>query len=148
MAARETGNTPLHSASVNGKLEVAKELVRLGARVDVKNASGDTPLILAAIQGHEKVITELGRLGAKLNEADNSKYTALHHVAVRGFAAAVRELLALGADPNVGEGLFTPLHAAAMSGHVEVVDILASHPSTNIDARVEGKYTPLILDII
>ena len=49
------GWTPLHEACNHGWLEVAKQLLKSGANVNVHGGDNDTPLHDAAINGHPKV---------------------------------------------------------------------------------------------
>ncbi len=55
------GNTPLHRAAENGKLDVVKYFVENGADAKAANKDGKTPLHCAAENGHwhiEKYLKE------------------------------------------------------------------------------------------
>ncbi len=49
------GWTPLHEACNRGRIDVAKQLLKAGANVNVQGMENDTPLHDAAINGHQKV---------------------------------------------------------------------------------------------
>ena len=49
------GWTPLHEACNHGFMDVAKQLLKAGANVNVQGYGNDTPLHDAAINGHQKV---------------------------------------------------------------------------------------------
>lgn len=49
------GWTPLHEACNHGYMDVAKQLLKAGANVNVQGYGNDTPLHDAAINGHQKV---------------------------------------------------------------------------------------------
>ena len=53
------GWTPLHEACNHGWLDVAKQLLKAGANVNVQGLDNDTPLHDAAINGHRKVNTSI-----------------------------------------------------------------------------------------
>ncbi len=58
--------------------------------------------------------------------------------------ASLRTLLALGADVNArGQHGDTPLHAAARSGSVDLVELFLSH-GADVDARNDEGHTPLV----
>ena len=50
-----SGWTPLHEACNHGYPDVARQLLRAGANVNVQGYENDTPLHDAAINGHPKV---------------------------------------------------------------------------------------------
>ena len=60
-----------------------------------------------------------------VNHANHRGITLLHLCCFAGSSKCVRLLLSLGADPNCrDEDRWTPLHAAATGGHVDVVRML------------------------
>jgi len=62
------GNTPLHHAAYNGRLECAKLLLETAANVSARNFKSHTPYNLASMQGHNQVGTLL------LSYRDNSAW--------------------------------------------------------------------------
>ncbi len=73
---------------------------------------------------------------------DATKLTPLAIAAEAGLAEIVRILLEAGADPNFG-GATTPLEAAVVEGHLEVVEALLSS-SVDVNQKVEEGFTPLM----
>ena len=61
---RTNHTTPLHHASCRGFLEVARLLLRYGAKVDEKDENGKTPLQMVASSGHEEMTKLLIEHGA------------------------------------------------------------------------------------
>jgi ankyrin repeat protein len=115
--AGESGWTPLMSAEAFNYREpwgvsshiIVSELLKYGAKVNVRSRSGTTALIQAA--GHpnrddSSFIAELISAGADVNAADNDGETALMAAAEKGHITKVKMLLAngaqLGAKDKVG----------------------------------------------
>jgi ankyrin repeat protein len=62
---QEAGWTPLHSASLNGRLPLVRVLLEAGASTEVRAANGQTPLTLAASKNHKDVVALLRQHGAQ-----------------------------------------------------------------------------------
>ena len=52
----EEGNTPVHSAIINGNLTIIKSLIDAGACINIKNNRGDTALNTAMESGNDQII--------------------------------------------------------------------------------------------
>lgn len=65
-AENDTGQTPLAEAAANGRLDVVRALLALGARVD-GGSGGATALGHAARNGYTEIVRELITAGANLN---------------------------------------------------------------------------------
>jgi ankyrin repeat protein len=95
-----------------------------GLSVDCKDAAGMTPLHWLTVEGHASVTQWLiDEVGAKVDEPD-ARYgqSALHFAAAKGMATVTVLLLHRGADPVKRDSMgWTPLHAAARAGHVDVM---------------------------
>jgi ankyrin repeat protein len=82
--ARDTGyfgNTPLHVASVLGRVQVVKELVERGADIEANDSGGSTPLHGASCRGHVVVVIELLSRGANIDAKNDVGSTPLHYAA-------------------------------------------------------------------
>ena len=96
-----SGLTPLHHASLEGHLDVVRELLsgegHQGATVDARDIAGYTPLYIASDRGHLDVVRELlsgeGHQGADANLANVHGHTPLYAASQYGRLEVVRELL-------------------------------------------------------
>ena len=118
----------IFEAAATGK---TTHIVRLLARQpDLVNSyaeDGFQPLGLACFFGHLEAAEYLVRAGANINSASKNDLNAmpLQSAAAGRHAAIVKMLLKNGSQPNVRErGGFTPLHAAAEHGDVEIIQSL------------------------
>ena len=117
----DNGFTPLHWAARNGKSEVAKLLLDMGANPNVKCNKASTPLNIAAEFGHTDVVRLLIDRGIDQSDVNET----LHCAARKGNTELVRMLLDKGANINVKsvEGK-TPLSRAAEHGHPHMARLL------------------------
>lgn len=133
---------PLHWAAAFGQVEVAKQLLLMGAKKNAwvqSDTPGDpyrsgmgTPLHLAARANQVEVIKVLIRAGAALEQGagmSDGPGTPLVVAARNGQIEAARVLIEGGADVNAGrrytEGWkATPLAAAVAGGHIEMIKLL------------------------
>jgi hypothetical protein len=108
------GNTPLHSASFYGDIEMVRVLLEYGVDVNAQNGAGCTPLDFASRGGH------------------------------RNDSRVVQLLVEHGADPNTraSRSGFAPLHRASENGRIEVVRLLIEH-GANVEAQDKYGRTPL-----
>jgi hypothetical protein len=94
----------------------------------VRNQDVAHPLHAAAKHGSVGLINEVVRLGCTVNDTrDIDGTTALAVAAKRGSAPASKALLDAGASVDIHDsaGLF-PVHEAASSGSIDVLELLAS----------------------
>ncbi|MCW3785426.1 ankyrin repeat domain-containing protein [Plebeiibacterium sediminum] len=75
------GSTPLLTACVFGKTEIAKALINAGADLDMVNNDGSTPLHVAAFFCHTEIVQSLIANGANINALNGQGATALQSVA-------------------------------------------------------------------
>ncbi|RDH82056.1 MAG: hypothetical protein DIZ78_16645 [endosymbiont of Escarpia spicata] len=155
------GCTPLFFLEDN-KLRIAQLLIDHGAESDVKNNSNSTPLhYLNNMFRHEwdyevaEVSLLLIKNGADVNVKDSANKTPLHLAAEgtlpfsegvfkQGDIENVRILLENGAEPNVVDSNFgyTPLHSAAQTNHIEMVQLLLDH-GADVNIKQEGGFCPI-----
>lgn len=74
------GSSPLITAAVFGKTEIALALIEAGADVNFQNSAGSTPLHTAAFFCHEKIVEALLANGADLQIRNKDGATALDGV--------------------------------------------------------------------
>ena len=137
--------TPLHLASQNGHVEVARMLIERGADVAAQNKDGETPLHLVSRNGEEEVARMLIERGADVAAQNKDGETPLHMASQYGQVEVARMLVERGADVaaqnNDGE---TPLHLASQYGEVEVARMLIEC-GADLAAQNNDGETPLHL---
>ena len=74
------GSSPLITASVFGKTEIALTFIEAGADVNFRNNEGSTPLISAAFFCHKEIVEALLANGADATIKNNAGSTALQSV--------------------------------------------------------------------
>ncbi|KAH9073548.1 hypothetical protein EDB83DRAFT_2260331 [Lactarius deliciosus] len=128
--------TALHSASVEGHVEVVRSLLKYGADVDARGILGKSPLQLASQEGHPNVVRCLLDHGADAEFRSDTRRTPLCHAATWGSLEIVRVLLEHNVDVNSQEkdGM-TPIHrllfwggrSKFQSDHPQIVRLLLEH---------------------
>ncbi|XP_066905177.1 ankyrin repeat domain-containing protein 49 isoform X2 [Halyomorpha halys] len=128
----QDGETKLHLAAAEGRIEVVRNLLEAGQEVDVRtrdvqsnfsNLYRDTrltPLHYAAASGNVEVMRVLVDFGADVSAMTESGDTALHKAALSGQTSAVQWLLDHGADLEA-KNVFgaTPLSMALVNQRKE-----------------------------
>jgi hypothetical protein len=78
------GQTPLHVAAFNDRLDVAKLLLANNADVNAKSNNGSTPLHLAAGKGNKEIVELLVASKADVNALDNEGWSPMHSAVTYG----------------------------------------------------------------
>ncbi|XP_039291555.1 protein fem-1 homolog CG6966 isoform X1 [Nilaparvata lugens] len=126
-ATTRTHSTPLRAACFDGHFEIVKFLISNGANIEVSNRHGHTCLMIACYKGHYKIAQYLLSLGAKVNTKSVKGNTALHDCAESGSLDILKMLIRFGATIDVDCYGMTPLLAASVTGHTDIVEYLITH---------------------
>lgn len=124
----KTNSTPLRAACFDGHYEIVKYLVEHGADIEVANRHGHTCLMIACYKGHLKIAKYLIDAKADVNRKSVKGNTALHDCAESGSLEIMKLLLVNGAKIDVDAYGMTPLLAAAVTGHIHIVEYLIADP--------------------
>jgi ankyrin repeat protein len=139
------GRSPLHLASIHGSLEIARFLIKKGAKIDFKNSDGQTPLLLASQQGYYEIVKLLLENEADANIKDKKGRTALHAAVFYGYINIVELLLIYGAKINAAnkDGINALIFAISEDNH-DIVKFLLEH-NANPNIQDKNGYTPLMV---
>ncbi|KFY35817.1 hypothetical protein V494_05576 [Pseudogymnoascus sp. VKM F-4513 (FW-928)] len=120
--------TPLHVAAGHGALDIAEELLRRGASVDLKSdleAKSMTALHFAAEGGHTEVIKLLLKYGASVHARSDSKSTPFYRAARSGSLESIKVLYLAGSDINAQTwDNYTPLFESVAHGRSRIASQL------------------------
>jgi len=117
--------TPLHTAVLEDKKEIAELLIASGAQVDAKTVAGLTPLQLAVRKDKKEIVALLISKGASVTSEDPDAINVLLWACMRGYREIAKSLMARGVTPdNVISGGMSPLCWAARNGDAEIVRLL------------------------
>ena len=135
--------TPLHLASQQGHLDIARFLVEHRANLAAQDQFGSTPLHLASQSGHLDLTRFLVEHGANMSAQDQGGWTPLHQASFRGHLDLAQFLVGYGANASAqNQRGSTPLHLASQSGHLDIARFLVEH-GTDVAAQDQGGSTPL-----
>ena len=121
----DDASTPLHLASENGHLDLARMLVERGADMSAQRNDGSTALHLASENGHVDLAQMLVERGADVSAQRKDGSTALHWASRYGHVDLARMLVERGADVSAQtKDGSTALHWASQNGHVDLARML------------------------
>lgn len=146
LAIGRNGCTLLHAASMNGSMDVAQWLIKIGVDANAQDNDHETPLHLAAVMGHLELVRTLLEHSVDVNAAIMEDiYTLLHEASKGGHVDIARLLIQNGAEVNAQDGSHgTPLHMVSLWRKAEIVQLLIQH-GADINARTKSQSTPLHL---
>ena len=134
--------TPLHLASKEGHLGVARILIEHGADAAAKDNLGSTPLHRASESGYVELARFLVEHGTDAAAKDQGGWTPLHRASAAGHVELARLLLEHGADTAAKDLVgSTPLHWASMR-HPELAQFLVERGADAAAKDAVGR-TPL-----
>ncbi len=143
MTNNDSGYTPLMYAARHGLIatdgpwvDIVRVLLAKGADANLRSHHGATALSIAERNGYGDIVDALQGAGARKETAYTSLTIddALIKASKNGDISKVRQLFTEGAQANAKNRLgVTPLLAAAMGGHVAIVQMLVEH-----DAKVNA----------
>lgn len=120
-----TNSTPLRAACFDGHLDVVRYLVgEHKADLEVANRHGHTCLMISCYKGHREIARYLLERGAQVNRRSAKGNTALHDCAESGSLEILQLLLGCHARMERDGYGMTPLLAASVTGHTNIVEYL------------------------
>jgi uncharacterized protein len=136
------GNTPLHHAARSSDPGVAALLRDAAAEIDALNKEGLTPLGVACLVGNWRLAKYLLERHARPEPPQGRAALLAAAATEEDDPAGVQLLLKHKAKLNVrGVGGRTPLHEAALAGHLEICETLLA-AGAEVDARDDAQRTP------
>lgn len=119
----------------------ASEVIRLLDedlnRLNEKDAGKMTPLITAVVRGDVEIVRALLPFNVQVDETDAHSTSALRYSSCLGLVDIVELLLKVGANPRgrpeIGD--WTPLHSAALGGHIDIARLLIEKGALLFDER-------------
>lgn len=125
------GQTVLHTATINGNLEVIKKLLNLGMNTETVNKQGQTPLMLCTSLDTSYLKCAKLLLEHKANPdaiIERSGKSVMHFAAASNNIDFIRILLGCGAQLSPVDSLgITPLMVAMHIGNEDATNELMSH---------------------
>ncbi|CAJ1403560.1 unnamed protein product [Effrenium voratum] len=147
-ASEAEGWTPLHMASLNGHLEVARALLAASAEVTRSNGEGAQALHVAAWSGHLPMIQALCEARAEPRQAQSEGWAPLHIAARHGHAHIVAFLLQVRLDAGIDvesrvDAGYTAEVIAWWAEQHAVSQVLAEHRSKSLESLGRLRHLPL-----
>lgn len=130
------GRTLLHTAAINGNLEMVQFLLLKGADMDTSDDDKRTPLFTAVECGAMPVVRALLTSGADINVRCSDQEMTVVHMAVRkALSDILRTVTEYGADLDASDvDGCTALHIAARGNNVDAIKVLVE-AGANVRAK-------------
>lgn len=139
-------NTVFLCAAYNSQLHVMQWLVENGySSVHEKNKKDASALQYSAVNGNCLCIEWLLQQGVTIDEKNSVGNSAITLAAVHHQLKALKVLLSNGATLVADHDGDTPLHRAAIAGHLTMVESLTTEAKGSVNDRNNNGDTPLIL---
>ncbi|XP_067952052.1 protein fem-1 homolog CG6966-like [Watersipora subatra] len=133
-----TNSTPLRAACFDGHFEIVKYLVEHQADIEIANRHGHTCLMISCYKGHLEIVSFLLDTNADVNRKSVKGNTALHDCAESGSLEIMELLLLHNAKMDKDAYGMTPLFAAAVTGHMKIVEFLIRRDEVLLIERIEA----------
>ena len=137
----------LHLAAYHGQTILIIFLLDNDALdIDQRNSKGETALMWASRQGNTETVQELIRRGADVNIENEKGSTALYWAVRYGYVEVATLLINKGkARPQTKRkfGLVSPLIVSCAYGNVDMVDLMLSQRSIDMNLRIPGGETAM-----
>ena len=135
--------TPLHYAVESKSIDMQRDLITHGARIDTVTTDGSM-LHLAIRNRDSRTIKAIINKVPDINAQDSAGKTPLHLAIQNGDDIIVTDLINHGANPNIrDEAGNTPLHLAVRTGNPGIVKSILAHSKADINAQDRDGNTPL-----
>ncbi|NP_001005055.2 ankyrin repeat and SOCS box protein 9 [Xenopus tropicalis] len=118
--------SPIHDASLHGRLLALNKLINQGYSVNQMTADRMSPLHEACLGGHPACVSLLLKHGAQVNTLDIDWKTPIFNACISGNVDCVNLLLQNGASPHPACEVASPIHEACKRGHTACVETLSS----------------------
>lgn len=139
----ELGETPLHEAVKNNKIEKIKKLLKdKGTDINAQDTYGDTPLHLASNNGYLDIVKFLVEKGANINIKSKSGDNPLGEAILYRKLEVFKFLLEAWKNPPIQE-LNDLLYTASRQGNTEAVSSLIKKGIKNVNIKDDRGNTPL-----
>jgi uncharacterized protein len=142
-------NEELIQAAKAGNTARVLELLGQGADINAQDARGRTPVMAATYGNHVETVAALLRAGADVNIRDDMLNNPFLYAGAEGFLEILKLAYDAGTDPTItnryGGIAIIP---ASERGHVEVVEYLLEHTTTNVNHVNNLGWTALLEAII
>ena len=136
----------LSATAAQGKVEMAKLLIKAGVNAKGKDARGSTPLIEASWAGQQLMVKLLLDEKADVNEPSGTAMTPLLAAVSQKHEQIALALLEGGANPNTLDAKGTSaLMEAAWQGNLNVVKALIAKGANVRYVRAADSLTPLAM---
>lgn len=138
------GRTPLHEASIAGRIDLVQLCIDRGIDVEASDAYDRQPLHYAAMHGHATLCQYLLERRAKAICVDMDGYTPLIQAVIYGQTACVQIFVSHSGDslllgPTTPSNDLIPLSLACQYGHEEVARLLLRNGAKSLP-NSEGLY--------
>ncbi|HOX50412.1 MAG TPA: ankyrin repeat domain-containing protein [Fibrobacteria bacterium] len=138
--AKQNGQTALHMAAKEGKLQVITTLLARGADVNAPDTNDYTPVMLAARSCKDTAIGNMLNQGAKVEAKDKLGVTALHLAADKGCLSTIKLLVERGANIQARTNSGITALAFAMNRLWQAPVVVRN--DTDVVMFLKGKFGP------